>query len=199
LAARHRDKWRHLPHHVHATNSAAPRRSPLSSRSVPRQRSHREPPRRPPTLQSDLYGEDLRAPAPALTESGTLPQGVTWVDNGTAQPPWWCTGSTRWVYKLTITATNTFGTATQAFTLTVDQAPGSPVRRARVRPTDCVQLHVHQHRLPLASVTTPGPYGLDLHEQWERHGDVERHPRTAEPTSVDHGQERFGTTTNPSP
>ena len=65
------------------------------------------------------------APAPTMTESGALPQGLTWVDNGNgtatlAGTPGVGQGG---VYKLTLTATNTGGTATQSFTLTVDQAP----------------------------------------------------------------------------
>jgi hypothetical protein len=64
-------------------------------------------------------------PAPTLAESGVLPQGLTWTDNGNgtaslAGTPGVGQGG---VYHLTFTASNTFGTATQAFTLTVDQAP----------------------------------------------------------------------------
>jgi len=65
------------------------------------------------------------APAPTLAESGALPQGLAWVDNGDgtatlAGTPGVGQGGT---YKLTITATNTGGTATQSFTLTVNAAP----------------------------------------------------------------------------
>jgi Putative Ig domain len=65
------------------------------------------------------------APAPAMTESGTLPQGLTWVDNGNgtatlAGMPGLDQGG---VYDLTFSASNSFGTTTQAFVLTVDQAP----------------------------------------------------------------------------
>ena len=65
------------------------------------------------------------APAPTMTESGTLPQGLTWTDygNGTATlagAPGLGQGG---VYHLTFSASNSFGTTTQAFTLTVDQPP----------------------------------------------------------------------------
>jgi hypothetical protein len=65
------------------------------------------------------------APAPTMTETGALPQGLTWTDNGNgtatlAGTPGVGQGG---VYHLTFTASNTFGTTTQAFTLTVDQAP----------------------------------------------------------------------------
>jgi len=65
------------------------------------------------------------APAPTLTEAGALPQGLTWVDNGNgtatlAGTPGVSQGG---VYSLTISASNSFSTVTQKFTLTVNQAP----------------------------------------------------------------------------
>ncbi len=62
-------------------------------------------------------------PLPALIEQGTLPQGVTFTDNGNGTAtltgtPATGTGS---VYAFTITAANSTGTAAQSFTLTVDQ------------------------------------------------------------------------------
>ena len=65
------------------------------------------------------------APTAALTESGALPQGLTWVDNGNgtaalAGTPGVGQGK---VYTLTLKATNSLGSASQTFTLTVNQAP----------------------------------------------------------------------------
>jgi hypothetical protein len=65
------------------------------------------------------------APTPTLTQSGGLPQGLTWTDNGNgtatlAGTPGLDQGG---VYPLTFTATNAGGTVTQTFTLTVRQAP----------------------------------------------------------------------------
>ena len=66
-------------------------------------------------------------PNAALSETGALPSGVTFTDNGDgtatlAGTPAAGSGGT---YKFTITATNGVGSAaTQAFTLTVSQAPG---------------------------------------------------------------------------
>ena len=65
------------------------------------------------------------APTPAMTESGALPQGLTWTDNGNgtaslAGTPGVGQGG---VYTLTLKATNSLGAASQTFTLTVDQAP----------------------------------------------------------------------------
>ena len=64
-------------------------------------------------------------PDPALTETGALPTGITFVDNGNgtatlAGTPAAGTGGT---YPITITATNASGTVTQAFTLTNSEAP----------------------------------------------------------------------------
>jgi len=65
------------------------------------------------------------SPTLTLAEAGALPQGLTWADNGNgtatlAGTPGVGQGG---VYHLSFTASNSFGTATQAFTLTVDQAP----------------------------------------------------------------------------
>ncbi len=65
-------------------------------------------------------------PAPALSESGTLPSGVSFIDNGNGTgtlsgTPAAGTGGS---YTFTITANNGISPhATQSFTLTVDQAP----------------------------------------------------------------------------
>ena len=61
-------------------------------------------------------------PVPTLSESGALPSGVTFyaptgVLSGT---PGTGTGG---VYQITLTASNSAGTVTQSFTLTVDEAP----------------------------------------------------------------------------
>jgi autotransporter-associated beta strand protein len=65
-------------------------------------------------------------PAPTLSETGTLPNGLTFVDNGdgTATLTGTPGGNTGGTYTLSITAQNGVGSdATQAFTLTIDQAP----------------------------------------------------------------------------
>ena len=64
-------------------------------------------------------------PAPTLTESGALPSGITFTDNGngTATLAGTSTAGTGGSYPITITATNASGTATQTFTLTNAEAP----------------------------------------------------------------------------
>jgi len=67
------------------------------------------------------------APAPALTKSGVLPQGVTFTDNGNGTATLGGTPAARTVgtYPIVITAHNALAPdAIQNFTLTVDQAPG---------------------------------------------------------------------------
>ena len=65
-------------------------------------------------------------PAPSLSESGTLPGGVTFTDNknGTATLAGTPAANSGGKYTFTVTAHNGIGTdATQSFTLTVNQAP----------------------------------------------------------------------------
>jgi hypothetical protein len=65
-------------------------------------------------------------PTPSLSESGALPSGVTFTDNGngTATLSGTPGAGSGGVYDITITASNGVGSpATQSFTLTVDQAP----------------------------------------------------------------------------
>jgi autotransporter-associated beta strand protein len=68
----------------------------------------------------------IGAPVPAWTETGALPSGVTFVDNsdGTATLAGTPAPGTGGTYQFTFTAANgQLPNATQAFTLTVDQAP----------------------------------------------------------------------------
>ena len=61
--------------------------------------------------------------ATTLTETGTLPSGVTFTDNGDGTATLAGTPTTVGSYPLTLTATNTVGHTDQAFTLTVSQSP----------------------------------------------------------------------------
>jgi streptogramin lyase len=69
------------------------------------------------------------APTPALSESGTLPAGITFTDNGdgTATLAGEATAGTTGSYPITITASNGFSPdATQDFILTVDTSTSAP-------------------------------------------------------------------------
>ena len=67
----------------------------------------------------------IGVPAPALSFSGTLPAGVSFTDNGggTATLAGTPAANSGGTYPLTLTAANGVHTATQTFTLTVNQAP----------------------------------------------------------------------------
>ena len=64
-------------------------------------------------------------PTPTLTRAGTLPPGITFTanSNGTATLSGTPTAAAKGLYPLTFTARNSTGTASQAFTLTVANAP----------------------------------------------------------------------------
>jgi len=63
-------------------------------------------------------------PAPTITESGSLPSGVSFTGGtGTAKLSGTPAVGTGGTYTITLTATNTVSTANQTFTLTVNQAP----------------------------------------------------------------------------
>ncbi len=65
-------------------------------------------------------------PAPTISQTGTLPSGVTFTPgaNGTATLSGTATGtSPGQVFPITFTATNAAGAIPQSFTLTVNQAP----------------------------------------------------------------------------
>jgi hypothetical protein len=73
------------------------------------------------------------APAPSVTETGALPAGVTFVDNGsgTATLSGTPAAGTAGTYAITITATNGVGTpATQSFTLTVNEQTAPAITSA---------------------------------------------------------------------
>jgi hypothetical protein len=62
-------------------------------------------------------------PAASLTETGTLPGGLTFTNNGNGTATLAGTPSASGVFSVSLTATNSVGAATQGFTLTVDQTP----------------------------------------------------------------------------
>ena len=68
----------------------------------------------------------VASPTPTLSVSGTLPLGVTFTDNGNGTALLGAPllfGGTGGVYPLTLTASNSVGSTTQAFTLTVQDKP----------------------------------------------------------------------------
>lgn len=63
-------------------------------------------------------------PTPTLTETGTLPSGITFVDNGDGSGLLSGASTEVGVYPITFTAANTAGTVDQSFTLTITSTGG---------------------------------------------------------------------------
>ena len=104
-------------------------------------------------------------PDPALTETGALPTGVTFVDNGngTATISGTPAAGTGGSYPITITATNANGTTTQVFTLTNAQAPTITSASAAAFTTGVAGTYtVTTTGYPAATITESGtlPTGL---------------------------------------
>ena len=120
------------------------------------------------------------SPTPTVSESGALPGGVTFTDNGNGTATLSGTPTAAGTYPLTFTAAN--GVAPQRHPeLHADGQPGAghhqrrpPRRSRRARRA----LHGDDHRLP-----DPGgerercpARRRDVHRQQERHGHAQRHP-----------------------
>ncbi|OWK41907.1 Fibronectin type III domain protein [Fimbriiglobus ruber] len=109
--------------------------------------------------------------ATTLTESGTLPTGITFVDNGDgtatlAGTPAAGAGGT---YTLTVTAANgVTPDATQAFTLTVDEAPSITSAAATTLTVGTAGTFTVAtgHDFPTATLTETGalPVGVTFHD-----------------------------------
>ena len=126
----------------------------------------------------------IGAPPPAITVSGTLPAGVTFVDNGGGSgtlsgTPAAGTGGT---YALTFTAANgVLPDGTQAFTLNVNEGPAITSAATTTFTVGTRRLvHGDDQRLPAADAgdRRRGAAGRrDLRGQRQRHRHAERHAR----------------------
>jgi hypothetical protein len=96
---------------------------PNRQRTAPHQRRHGHGGRAAEPLH---HGHGY--PAAALTESGSLPGGLSFTDNGngTADLAGAPAAGSGGSYSFTVTATNTTGSVSRAFTLKVKQPPASP-------------------------------------------------------------------------
>ena len=153
-------------------------------------------------LHRDHHGQ----PDPGLTKTGSLPSGVTFVDNGNGTATLSGTPATSGSYPITITANNGIGSpATQSFTLTVDAAPAI---------TSASSTTFTVGSAGTFTVTTtgnpdPGPVGErdpaqrgDLRRQRQRDGHPVRHAggRYRRELPVHHhGHQRRGQSRPPSP
>jgi YVTN family beta-propeller protein len=99
-------------------------------------------------------------PTPRISQTGRLPAGVRITDNsdGTATISGIPRKAAGGVYPLTLTAKNTNGTATQAFTLTVTRAPALPrIRTIRVRAGAALHRIIRATGYPAPKLTESGP------------------------------------------
>ena len=85
---------------------------------------------RTPITPSDFTVTTTGTPTATITESGALPAGISFVDNGdgTANFTGMASGNptSNGTYPITITATNSAGSTTQNFTLTITTATSPP-------------------------------------------------------------------------
>lgn len=83
---------------------------------------------RQPITPANFTVTTTGTPTAAITESGTLPSGITFTDNGngTANFSGMANAGTNGTYPITITATNSAGSYTQHFTLTITTATSAP-------------------------------------------------------------------------
>jgi YVTN family beta-propeller protein len=100
------------------------------------------------------------SPAPKIIRRDWLPTGVRFTDNGNGTAT--ISGTPRktaaGVYPLTLTARNKYGTATQAFTLTVTRAPViKKIRAIRVRVGAGLHLTVRATGYPTPALAESGP------------------------------------------
>ncbi len=105
------------------------------------------------------------APASTVSESGTLPTGVVFTaqSGGTATLTGTPAAETGGSYKVTLKASNAVGTATQTFTLTVDQPPGiTSAATATATVHRAFSFKVTSSGYPIATVSESGvlPAGL---------------------------------------
>ena len=138
-------------------------------------------------------------PAAALTESGALPSGVTFTDNGngTATLAGTPAAGTSRHYPITITAANGVGTnATQSFTLTVNAAPTAPAITSANATTFTVgtagSFSVTTHRQPGGDDhrVRALPSGVTFADNGNGHGDAGRAPRRPGPTAATRSRSR---------
>jgi large repetitive protein len=99
-------------------------------------------------------------PVPSLTRKGALPSGITFTSNanGTATISGNPKATQDGTYVVTITAANDQGTATQTFTLTVNQAPAITSRASTTFTAgDSGTFTVTTRGFPAPSLTETGP------------------------------------------
>ena len=124
------------------------------------------------------------APAAALTETGALPSGLTFTDNGngTATIAGTSASGSGGSYPITITAKNANGTVTQSFTLTNTEAPAITSPATATFSTGVAGTYtVTTTGYPKPSITETGtlPSGLSFKDNGDGTGTISGTPTTA--------------------
>jgi YVTN family beta-propeller protein len=99
-------------------------------------------------------------PAPTISRTGRLPSGLRFTDhsNGTATISGTPRNAAAGVHSLTLTARNKYGTATQAFTLTVTRGPAiRKIRTVRTRVGAGLRLTIRATGYPAPALAESGP------------------------------------------
>jgi hypothetical protein len=121
------------------------------------------------------------SPKPSLSKTGSLPSGVTFVDNGNGTGTLSGTpaAGTGGIYMITITASNGVGTnATQNFTLTIPAASAT----VTLTPASLSQSYAGS---PIAAAATTTPTGLTVVFTYTGKGGTIYGPCSAPPTNAD--------------
>jgi alpha-tubulin suppressor-like RCC1 family protein len=114
-----------------------------------------------------LYLTATGYPAPALTESGTLPGGLALTDygNGTASLAGTPSSASGGSYPITVTATNASGSSSTAFVLKVDEPPAvtsSAYATAAIGSTFSFQVTVTGYPAPRITESGALPKGISF-------------------------------------
>jgi len=105
------------------------------------------------------------SPAPTITATGRLPSGLRFTDhaNGTATISGTPRNAAAGVYPLILTAKNKYGTATQAFTLTVTRAPAiQKIPTVTTRAGAALRLTIRAVGYPAPALAEAGPLPVGL-------------------------------------
>jgi hypothetical protein len=118
-------------------------------------------------------------PAPSLSESGALPTGISFSDNGNGTATLSGTSTETGTYRITITATSPAGSVQQLFTLVVFQAPKlSPVKTTELFLGQSTLIGLSASGYPAPSLSLIGklPSGLRFAKTSSGHATISGHP-----------------------
>ena len=141
---------------------------------------------------SDFTVTATGTPTPTLSESGTLPSGLSFTDNGngTANFTGMVAAGTAGTYPITITATNSAGTVSRPFTLTITDTTSAPTTIFTNTGSDTLNATVGANTTFTFTATGSGtnqklfvysgtlPAGMNLHDNKDGTGTISGTPTT---------------------